>query len=240
MFVLWIAVCYLFFTALGTQNLRFAMYCIPPFCLFAATIINFSSHRLWRISVFTTLIMIAGYQFMYNVHKKPGYARGYEAAAKYVTDNKNAKSIMYCTEKDTGYFVFFIRKHDPEREIFVLRANKIFATSSMSTIVEDLISKRHEIYNVLNNYGVRYVVIEGTKARSRALGWLREEVMSEKFDLLNRNILQSSRRSVNNIPISIYEYKEYTTPKDGITLKMNIPLMHDTIEVPLRDLLGEK
>ncbi len=91
---------------------------------------------------------------------------------------------------------------------------------------------------ILNDYSVRYVVIEGTKARLRVLEWLSEEVISEKFDLIEKYFLQSSENKINNIPVSIYEYKEHTPTKDGITLKIIIPLMGETIEVPINDFVN--
>ena len=107
----------------------------------------------------------------------------------------------------------------------------------MSHIVEERITAREEIYENLKNYGVGYVVIEDTETGSRALEWLREEVKSAKFILRKAITLRSSSRRVNNVPLVIYEYKEYTPPTEGKVLYMNIPLMGDSIEIPFKDLL---
>jgi len=237
LFILWIAICYLFFTVLGTHNTRFAFYWIPPLCLMAVTIIYISERRIWRIIVMAAFIIIAGYQIIYAYNVVPEYARGYENAAKYVAENRKGECIMYSGVTDTGYFVFFVRKHDPDRELIVLRADKILATSAMSLIVEEHIQKQEEIYKVLNDYGVRYVVIEDTFTNSRVLEWLRFEVKSGRFDLRDKTILQSSDARVNNVPLSVYEYRDYTPPKEGIKLNLNIVLMNEVIEVLLDDLL---
>lgn len=185
----------------------------------------------------TAFIMIAGYQIIYAYNLVPEYARGYENAAKYVAEHKKGESIMYSGVIDTGYFVFFVRKNDPDRELIVLRADKILATSAMRIIVEERIQEREEIYKVLNDYGVRYVVIEDTFTNSKVLEWLRFEVKSGRFDLRDKTMIQSSDTRANNVPLSIYEYKDYTPPKKGIKLNMNIVLMNEVIEVLLDDLL---
>jgi hypothetical protein len=236
-FLLWIAGCYLFFTYLGVYRIRYSMYWIPAYCLFAATIIKLFQYRAWKILVSSMILLIAAYQFVRAYNTQPEYATGYEQAARYVLDNRKGESILYSGVNDTGYLIFFVRKHDPDRDLIVFRANKILATSRMNRIVEDRITERERIYETLNNLGVGYVVIEDTKTGSRALELLREEVKSEKFILRKKILLKSNRSYANNVPLYIYEYKEYMPPKEQMTIHMNIPLMGDSIEVLLKDLL---
>jgi hypothetical protein len=236
LFLLWILSCYLLITYLGITRLRDTIYWIPVFSLFAATTIKFFQYRSWKVLVSSMLFVIIGYQFVSAFQKKPEYAIGYEQAAKYVVENRKGESVLYSGVNDTGYFIFFIRKHDSSRDLIVLRANKILATSKMSRIIEERINKREGIYEVLNNFGVGYIVIEDKETGSRALDWLRKEVKSEKFILRKKIILKSKRSYANNVPLSIYEYKEYTPPKEGMILHMNIPLMGDSIEIPFKDL----
>ncbi len=236
-FLFWIIGCYLLLTSLGIQkNARYAMYWIPPFCLFAAMSVNIFRYRSWRVLVSTILLVIAGYQFAVAFRMEPAYASGYEEAAKYVVENRKGESVLFSGVKDTGYFIFFVRKHDPDRELIVLRSDKVLATSRMSSIIKERITKREEIYEILKDYGVGYVVIEDTETGSRSLEWLREEVKSAKFILRKEIPLRSSARKVNNVPLAVYEYKEYTPPKEGVLFHINIPLMGDSIEVPFKDL----
>ena len=239
LFLLWIVCCYLLITYLGVKRPRDSMYWIPVFSLFAATTILFFQSRLWKIVTSTIIILIAGYQFVVAYSTEPEYAEGYEEAAKYVVENKKGESILYSSVKDTGYFIFFIRKHSPEQDFIVLRADKILATSRMRKIVEERISTRKEIYQILKDYGTRYVVIEDIASKSRSLEWLREEMKSEKFILRKAVTLRSNKSTFNNIPIVIYEFKDYRPPKEGAIVDMNIPLMGETIAIPLKELLHE-
>jgi len=240
MFFLWIAALYLLIVFLGWQESRYAIYWIPVFCFFAALTIDFYGYRPWKIIISTLLVVIAGYQFIVSFQTKPAYAIGYEEAAKYIIENKRGESVLYSGIYDTGYFIFFIRKHDADKDLIVLRADKILATSKMNWIVEERIGSREEIYKILENYGVRYVVIENTKAMSRSLEWLREEVKSDKFVLNKEIIIQASNPKINNVPLAIYEYKNYKPPKEEQILQMNIPLMGDSIEIKFKDLLHQE
>jgi hypothetical protein len=236
-FLFWIACSYLLITYLGYQIPRYAIYWIPAFCLFAATTINIFQYPALRVLVSTMLFLIAGYQFVYAFKTEPEYAYGYEQAARYVVENKTGESVLYGGENASSYFIFFVRKHDPDRDLVVLRANKILATSKMKRIVEERITKREEIYEILNDFGVGYVVIEDTESESRTLEWLREEVKSDKFILRKKISLKSNRSYVNKVPLYIYEYKEYMSPRDDVILHMNIPLVGGSIKIPFKDLI---
>jgi hypothetical protein len=236
-FFLWILSCYLFFTFLGHNLPRYSIYWIPAYCLFAAMITKFFKYRSWKVLVSTMTLVIAGYQFVYAFQTEPEYAYGYEQAAKYVLENRKGESVLYSGVNDTGYFIFFVRKHNPDRDLIVLRANKILATSKMMRIISDRITSREEIYEALKNYGVQFVVIEDIEYDSRALEWLREEVKSDKFILRKRISLKSNRNYTDKVPLYIYEYKEYMSPKDDVILHMNIPLMGDSIKIPFKDLI---
>ena len=51
--------------------------------------------------------------------------------------------------------------------------------------------------------------------------------------------IRSNDYRLNDVELAIYEYKEYTPPKRGKVLHMNIPLMDDSITVKFDDLLNE-
>jgi hypothetical protein len=200
-------------------------------------ITKFFKYRSWKVLVSTMTLVIAGHQFVYAFQTEPEYAYGYEQAAKYVLENRKGESVLYSGVNDTGYFIFFVRKHNPDRDLIVLRANKILATSKMMRIISDRITSREEIYEALKNYGVQFVVIEDIEYDSRALEWLREEVKSDKFILRKRISLKSNRSYIDKVPLYIYEYKEYMYPKDDVILHINIPLMGDSIKIPFKDLI---
>lgn len=237
LFLLWIAGCYLLMTYLGSTRARDSIYWIPAFSLLATASITFFQYRFWKILTSIVLITIVGYQFVGAYSIEPEYVDGYEDIAKYVVENRKGESVLYQEIKDTGYFIFFVRKHDPKQDLIVLRSDKILATSKMYGIVKERINSREQIYEILQKYGVGYVVIEDKNSGSRSLEWLREEVKTHNFILRKTLLLRSSYRDVNNVPLAIYEYKNYTPPKEGVILDMEIPLMGDSIQIPFKELL---
>ncbi|MHC4267809.1 MAG: ArnT family glycosyltransferase [Planctomycetota bacterium] len=237
LFVLWIICFWLLITFLGVRDARYNIYWIPPFCLFAATARNIFRYRLWKIIFSLILTVVIGYQFVVAYHKEPAFAEGYEQAAKYVVENPKGESVLFMSKVDTGYFVFFVRKHDLHKNMIVLRADKLLVTSSMSYIVEERITTRNEIYEIIEDFGVSYVVIEESEFESLPLKWLKEEVKSQKFILHKRIPIRSTDFRLQDLAVNIYEYKGYTPPKPGKLLYMNIPLMNDSISIEFDDLL---
>jgi hypothetical protein len=171
---------------------------------------------------------------------EPEYVRGYEEIAQYVVENKKGACVLYSSFYDTGYFVYFIRKHDHDRNLIILRADKILATSNMRYIVEERISDPKEIYEILNKFGIFYVVVNDFRTESQSLEWLRQEVKSDNFILRKQIKLSSNSPRVNNILLSVYEYKNYSPPSPDTMINMNIPLINDSIGVPLNHLISER
>ena len=221
---------------LGWKGSRYAIYWIPAFCLFAALAINYFQSASWKVAIATLLLAITGYQFAVSFHREADSTDGYEKAAKYIIDNKKEGSILYSGIIDTGYFIFFLRKDQTDRDLIILRADKILATSKMNWIIDNRIKKPDDIYGILKNWGVRYVVIEDVASPSHSLEWLRQEVKSDKFILRKRITLRSNTLKTDQVPLCIYEFKEYSPPKAGQKLHMDIPLMGDSIDIPFDSL----
>jgi len=236
-FLLWIAGFYIQITCTPAQDYRYSMYWIPAFCLFPAVIIEFSSVRLWRILTSIVLIAIVSYQFVVSYQLDPEYTDGYEQAAKYVVEQSNGETILFSSDVDTGFFIFFVRKYDPNKNFIVLRADKILSTSLLNRIIEDRITSREQVYDILDDFGVKHIVIEDKTYASYALEILREELKSENFLLLKNIDIHSNNKSISNYNLSIYEYKEHKNPKKGKELHMNIPLMGGEIKIKFDDLL---
>ena len=77
------------------------------------------------------------------------------------------------------------------------------------------------------------MLFEDKEFESAPLEWLREEVRSERFILRKRIPIHSNSNKLRDVTLAIYEYKEYTSPRHGKTLHMNIPLMGGSINIPL-------
>jgi hypothetical protein len=236
-FLLWIAGFYIQITCTPAQDPRYSMYWIPAFCLFPAMIIDFSPVRSWRMLTSIALLAIVFYQFVVSYQLEPEYVHGYEQAARYVVEQSNGETILFSSNVDTGFFIFFVRKYDPNKTFIVLRADKILSTSLLNRIIEDRITSREQIYDILNDFGVKTIVVEDKVYASYALEILREELKSEKFLLLKNINIRSNNILINNYNLSIYEYKGHKNPRIGKELHMNIPLMGGSIKINFEDLL---
>ena len=236
-FLLWIGSCYLMMVALGVHKYpRYAVYWIPAFCVMAASLAAIPLREYARYLVILILIISIGYQAI-GASKAPSYAGGYENAVEYVTGRPMGDVVLYSSVVDTGYFVYFMRKHDPDRSFIVLRSDKIFATSCMNRIVEDRISSRKDIYDLLQRYGVGYVVVEDYPSSSPALEWLREEVKTDQFILRKTIPLRSDVGVLQGVSLNIFEYKHHTPGNPNEVIDMDIPLVGETFRVKLGDLL---
>jgi hypothetical protein len=239
-FVLWVVFYYIQITYTGVEGSRYAIYWIPVFCLFAALTRHFFSSHRWKTLISISLFAIIGYQFVAAFMLEPEYAKGYEEAAQYVVQNRKGESILYTANIDTGFFVFFVRKHNPNPNSIILLADKILATSRLKHIVKDHIEKREQIYDMLQDFGVGYVVIEDQPFRFPVLEWLREEVRSDQFILRKRIPVHSNNAMLQGVALYIYEYKGYIPPLPGKKLRINIPLMGDSIEISFDHLYHKK
>jgi hypothetical protein len=238
-FLLWIIIFYVFSVYFRFTVHRYTIYWIPAFCLLSTTIINVFNHRLWKVLITSIIILISGYQFTLAFQSSPNFAHGFEETAKYVVDNWKGDSVLYNFYQDPGYFIFFVRKYDQNQNRIVLRADKILATNQMARIIEERIHSKKEIYDILDKFGVAYVVTINLKFTVPILEQLNEVVHSEKFILRKRIPIHVSDQKVPDLYLSIYEYKGYIKASPDAVLSMNIPLMGDSISIPFKDLINK-
>jgi hypothetical protein len=225
---------------MGITRPRDSIYWVPVFCLLAAIIYDTFKDRRWKTFIGLILMMIVGYQTTIAYAQKPEFTIGYREAARKIVNLNDKSPILYGCALDTGYFIFFVREFDTERERIVLRADKIFATSSLNRIIEEKISNKNDLYRKLDYLGIRYVVMEYYEIESNAYDILRDELATGDFELVEEITVKSSRPFIEDFYLKIYEYKNYKMPKEEAMLNMNIPLMGDRIKVRLGDLMKKK
>jgi Dolichyl-phosphate-mannose-protein mannosyltransferase len=235
--LVWIAVFLLELSALAYVISRLLIYTIPPICLLAATL----SRGLTRpVRIAGVGLVLAGvvYQTTLVARIVPQGARGYEEAARFVLDRAPGDAVLFSGATDTAYFAFFVRKHDPDRRLVVLRADKILTTSRMDIPnVRDRIERPEQIRGLLRAYGVRYVVVEDAVYPPGPLRWLQQEVQTDGFALVRRIPLQSQSPRLVNASVGVYEFLAHTRADGSVSLDLDIPLIGRSINVPMRDLI---
>lgn len=215
---------------------RYSILAVPAYCLAAASLWARIRNRTALVAVTAALLATIGWQSASALAVRPAGAHGYEDAALYVTQHGEAPTVLYTGIVDTGYFVFFVRKHDLSQRLVVLRSDKIFTTSQMQHLsVENRISDPSEIYAALKKYGTRYVVIEDMPSGDRVIDWLRNEAHGPHFAERQRFPIRSSDRRLRNADLVVYEYLDATPPAAGAEIDVKLPVVGREIRLPLSD-----
>jgi hypothetical protein len=241
--VLWVTVISAGLLPLATlsDSGRYAIYWLPAFALLAGSVAAAARGRAARAVVAMLLIGAIAYQARGAVAEVPVGARGYEEAARFVVSQQKGATILYNGIVDTGYFVFFVRKHDPERHHVVLRADKLLTTSEMADLnAEQRITDPADVYTLLDRYGTAFVVTEDVPVDAQALNWLKQALKSDRFIERRRIPIVTSDRRLRNTDLVVYEYRDAKAPQLDAPLHLNLPVIRDVIDVRLDDLLARR
>lgn len=219
------------------EPVRYGVYLMPPLIGLAAVAVQGWRQRAVGMGALSLAVFGLSGQVLTAARQPLPRAPGYEAAAKYVMAHPRGTTILYSGEIDSGLFVLFTRRYDPNRQAIVLRADKLLVTSSLSRMIEDRIASRDEIYDLLRRLGVSYVVLEDRPTSSSVLNWLREETRSTRFEERFRVPLGSGDRRLTGASMSVYEFLDATAPNPGAIVNMSIPIARSEVAVRLSDLV---
>jgi hypothetical protein len=234
--VLSVALCTIVITG-PVAPARYSLAMLPGLALLAASLVVYVPALPWRAAALGLLGLAAGTQSWTTLSLMPDGARGYEAAAELVVKTAPGPTVLYSASVDTGYFVFFVRKHDPAGRLIVLRSDKVLTTSLMSEVsIEDRISSPEQIYDVLNEFGVSHVIIEERPTGSRVLDWLHAAVRVDPFTEIARIPLESRDPRLRSVDLVVYEYRDKRAPAPDARLDLNLPLAGRRISPLLSEL----
>jgi hypothetical protein len=218
--------------------IRYAVYAIPAYCLMAASVATPGASRGGALLASLLLGGSVAVQVPIAAAERPVGGRGYEEAAKAVLEDGAAPTVLYSASVDTGYFVFFVRKHDAARRLIVLRSDKLLTTSFMQNLdSDDRIHSPDEVYPILDRFGTKYVVVEDRESGSPPLDWLRDEVKGPRFREHRRIPIESRDRRLEGVDLIVYEYLAAKPADPNAQLDMGLPLVGRDLRVRLGDLL---
>jgi hypothetical protein len=224
----------------AAEPARYSIAALPGYALGAASLAAVARTRATRGVVALLLAGLTVSQLSAARNVSPIGGSGYEQAAELVLAQPRAATMLYSASVDTGYFVFFVRKHDAEPRHVVLRSDKVLTTSLMGRVsVEDRIQAPNEIYPLLQTYGTRYVVIEDRPSGSIVLDWLRTELESENFIERRRIPIVTRDTRLQGVDLVVYEYRDAQLPDLDAVVDMRIPLVGEEFRMPLADLINE-
>ncbi len=217
---------------------RYSISAVPAYCLCAASLAAAQSRNARRLGI-VALAAAVGWQSWSVRGVQPEGAEGFESAAQYVLAGQEPATVLFSSSVDTGYFAFFMRKHDATGQTVVLRADKLLTTSLMSAAsVRDRIQSPDEIYPLLKTLGTRFIVIEDRPSGSIVLDWLRTELLHDRFAERRRIPIGTSDRRLHGVSLIVYEFLDATPPDPAAAIDIDIPLVGQHVHVPLAALLS--
>jgi hypothetical protein len=221
----------------GVEPVRYTIIAVPAYCLCAASLVRAALSPALRRLVTIGLALAVAWPLWTTRGSRPERNNGYEEAARFVladAGGQPAPTVLYSASRDTGMFVFFVRKHDPSRRLVVLRSDKLLTTSLMGQLsVEDRIQSSKEIYPLLERYGTKFIVIEDLPSGSIVLDWLREELKGDRFIERRRTGVDQSG-SARRVPsLVVYEYKGARPADPDAEIDLKLPLVGREIRVRL-------
>ncbi len=246
-FVLGIVCVYLFFTMIKVKVSRYPMCWIPFFALFAAIGLQKLVAWLERVSKtrkpfirYAVICLPLILQLSHFPNVFVGYAGGYEEAATYVLQRTRSPVIFF-----EGYansqFIFFARKHDPDRQFVILRGDKLISSSSLSykKKLEIHLHDKEEIHKAFSDLGVQFAVVEsinisGMKIYDELRDLLRD---SSRFKLHKKVKVKSNISSLKDQTLLVYENLGYEEVTEDQVLHLRLPIVGQTIKVKLKKIL---
>lgn len=219
---------------------RYGVYWVPAFAALIGTLVA----RPVAVPVWMPAVAIAACLALqltaYPRHRLPG-AGGYEQAAQYVVDRPRGDTVLFSGDIDSGYFTFFVRKHDAARRTIVLRADKVLTVGRMARMeVQALVDSPEELRQTLKRLGVGYVVVEEGTSSSRVLNWMQADVRTAAYVPRLRVPITTSDPRLAGRDLVVYEVVGAGPAQADARLDIQLPLVDSSIDVALSDLAARK
>lgn len=156
---LWFAIGYLFFSSIDLKEARHSVFILVP-VIFAAML---ALDRLRpNVGVLVASVLLAA-TVAHTVLLRPVYyVQGYAQAVDFVTRKAPRDSVVLFSGYRDGAFVFNMRTREDRRDLSVLRADKMLLRVAVRRElgVEQKLMTEEEIAARINQYGIRYVVMQ--------------------------------------------------------------------------------
>ena len=231
---------YMTFAPMAIHDSRFVVYWVPAFALFAADAIlriaGAAGRR--RVGIGLVSICILGTTWV-AVRQDPPYVRGYETAARYVLSHTTRSRFCLFDGGLNGDFIYQMRRNDPGRRMWVLRADKILYSILLqpTTRHEDTPSEQ-AMLEAIARYAPEFIVVESpptfafkTPAGQRLRALLRDH--QERFSLSLTVPIQTNRAEVGHS--SLWIYRNLLEGKPPQKVEFEVPMLRKRIETPVRN-----
>lgn len=228
---------YLTFAPMMIHDSRFMVYWIPAFALFAADAVlgigSATGLRHARAALASLVVLGVAWT---AVRQDPPYVRGYEEAARYVLSHTERSRFCLFDGGLNGDFIYQMRRHDPERRLWVLRGDKILYSILLDpgTRYKETLRTEQAMLEAIAYYAPEYIVVEkpptlsfGTPAGERLRTLLRER--PNQFRLSLTVPILTNRAEVGTSFLYVYRslLENKHPPKK---VRLDVPMLREKIE----------
>lgn len=156
----WFGLGYIFFSSIDLKEARHSILILFPVVLWAVLFL----YRIFEAPVARVAAMVLGISLAGTTlvwHPVPR-VEGYAEAANFVADHAPRNSIVLFSGYRDGSFIFNLRTREDRKDLAVLRADKILLRIAVrrSLGVEEKLYSEEQIAELINQYGVHYVVAQ--------------------------------------------------------------------------------
>lgn len=236
--VCWIAAGYLTFSFFGQKEARFAIYWFPPLVYFAIGLLTqfFRIPKLKMAMRSVAGLLVLGLALSAWGQDRP-YISGYKDVASRLVNSYHAGIVLF-DGRVPGNFVFYMRALDPKRHFLVLRKSLYADDIRPGKNSEELLHSNEDFIELFRRDGIRFVVVsENTPLRFHSQALLRDELQSDRFQLLGRFPVLSNQSDWKGENLLLYENKEWTPPTEKELRIRMLTLPHDIV-VPFGQFLS--
>ena len=161
-FVTWLATGYVLFSLIAVKDSRYAVFFLLPLAFFAVRFVIWVAPA--RVAP-VLAIALAGVSFAYTIWHSPApYVQGYGKAADWIAVHAPRRSVVVFSGYRDGSFIFDMRGRVDRPDLSVLRSDKLLLKVAQQRAygLEELAVSEAETSEMMNRFGVSYVVSEPT------------------------------------------------------------------------------
>lgn len=235
LFIIWIVVFYLVFSAVNVKTSRYSYFAIPPLTLFAVLGVRelLGCCQLARFMPVVLLLPVCvqtSQSYRLTHHENSSYRE----AAEFIMAGPADAVLFHGDGVGTGSFVFHIRALDVERKMVVYRADKVLASAAMDSRsqLEEYVHTVDAVAQLCDSLGIQYFVVARDHFDVNAYKLLHALVASEQF-VQEIGFFQGRGKRAQYLDV----YKKKTKPSVTATrVVMKLPIAGVKIDVSLTEL----
>jgi hypothetical protein len=235
---------YITFIPVTNMEPRYVIYWIPALALFAADGVMLAAAWLrggaWRPGL--AVLAVLGTALTALAEPRP-FVRGYAEAARYVAANSGGSRFCLFDGNLVANFVYQIRRHDPDRQLWVLRGDKLFFDRLVYGLsYTESATSDEDVLSTVFRYDPALIVVEEPRTFTQApVGQRFRKVIRrhpERFRLEAEIPVDSNAWGFRGVKLQVYR-NLVRNPDAERLVEVNIPMVRRSFEAVSPDQTGD-